>query len=63
MREFTAKNSKQLDLCLKLLYAERIGFSVRVCENTKKKIEYRIHVQATEQKATELEEKYRILIS
>ena len=63
MKEFTAKNPKQLDLCLKLLYAERIGFSVRVCENTKKKIEYKIGIQATEQQVAELEEKYRILIS
>lgn len=63
MKEFTAKNPKQLDLCLRLLYAERIGFSVRVYENIKKKIEYKVGIQATEQKIAELEEKYRILIS
>lgn len=63
MKEFTAKNPKQLDLCLKLLYAERIKFSVRVCENTKKKIEYAIRVDATDEEAALLEEKYRILIS
>lgn len=63
MREFLAKNPKQLDLCLRLLYSEHIGFSVRVCENTKKKIEYKVGVQATEERIAELEEKYRILIS
>lgn len=63
MREFTAKNPKQLDLCLRLLYAEHIGFSVTVRETNKRKIEYVIGVDVTEQKMTELEEKYRILIS
>ncbi len=63
MRELTAKNPKQLDLCLKLLYTENIGFSVKVCESTKKKIEYVITVDADEQKVNELQEKYRILIS
>lgn len=63
MREFTAKNPKQLDLCLKLLYSEHVGFSVRVCENTKKKIEYMVRVDADDEQARLLEEKYRILIS
>ena len=63
MKEFRAKNPKQLDLCLKLLYAELMGFSVSVSENIKKKIEYVIIVDADEQKICELQEKYRILIS
>lgn len=46
MKEFTAKNPKQLDLGLRLLYAEQIGFSVKVCENEKRKIEYGIAVDA-----------------
>ena len=50
MKEFRAKNPKQLDLCLKLLYAEHMGFSVSVSENIKKKIEYVIIVDADEQK-------------
>lgn len=63
MREFTAKNPKQLDLCLRLLYAEHESFFVKVRETTKKKIEYAISVEVSEQRMTELEEKYRILIS
>ena len=63
MREFVAKNPKQLDICLKLLYAERVGFSVEVCENTKRKIEYKALVDVQEQRFNELLEKYRILIS
>ena len=38
-------------------------FSVRVVESTKKKIEYEIGVNVTEEHMTELEEKYRIMIS
>lgn len=63
MQVFTAKNPKQLDLCLKLLYSERVGFSVSVRESTKKKIEYAVTVQADEQTIEKLREKYRILIS
>lgn len=63
MREFTAKNPKQLVICLKLLYAEHVSFSVRVQESIKKKIEYVVGVDVSEQRMNELEEKYRILIS
>ncbi len=63
METFLARNPKQLDLCLKLLYAEKIGFSVKVVESAKKKIEYEIGVHTSEQTIKELKEKYRILIS
>lgn len=63
MRTFLARNPKQLDLCLKLLYSEKTPFSVRVVESTKKKIEYEIGVNVTGEHMTELEEKYRIMIS
>lgn len=63
MREFTAKNAKQLNLCLNLHYAEYVSLSVDVRENTKKKIEFMISVEVSEQRMNELEEKYRILIS
>lgn len=63
MKTFLARNPKQLDLCLRLLYSERLIFSVRVVESAKKKIEYEIGVQAPEEKINELAEKYRILIS
>lgn len=63
MRAFLAGNPKQLDLCLKLLYAENVGFSVAVQESAKRKIEYSISVEVSEQKFDELWKKYRILIS
>lgn len=63
MRSFMAKNPKQLDLCLRLLYFEKVPFLVEVCETNKKKIAYEIKVEVTEQKMDELVEKYRILIS
>jgi len=33
MKELKAKNAKQLDICLRMLYAERVIFIVRVIEN------------------------------
>lgn len=63
MNGFLAKNSKQLDLCLRLLYAERIDFIVKVEETMKRKIVYKIYAKADTEKQLELKEKYRILTS
>lgn len=63
MKEFIAKNPRQLDICLRLLYAEDVRFSVVVKETAKHKIEYGIGVHADEQTVEALREKYRILIS
>ncbi|MCC8159746.1 MAG: hypothetical protein LIO53_00250 [Oscillospiraceae bacterium] len=60
---FSAKNPKQLDLCLRMLYSEHMVFSVRVVETDKKKIAYEIQVNADNNTAEMLKEKYRILIS
>ena len=63
MKDLLAKNAKQLDLCLKLLYAEKIGFSLKVREDQKRKIIYSVIVEVADEKFAELEDKYRILIS
>lgn len=58
-----ARNPKNLDICLRLLYAEKIDFIVSVCENEKGKIYYSIYVLTNEEKYVEIHEKYRVLIS
>lgn len=63
MKEFKAVNPKQLDICLRMLYAEKLQFFVAVVENQKRKIEYRISVAVDEQTFEMLEERYRILTS
>jgi hypothetical protein len=63
MKEFEARNPKQLDLCLRLLYAENVTFTVRITETEKRKIVYMINVNADNQVHEALREKYRILIS
>lgn len=63
MKWFVAKNPKQLDICLKMLYAENITFIVSVCENDKRKIEYHITANTNEQTLELLKERYRIMIS
>lgn len=63
MNEFVARNPKQLDLCLRLLYAENVDFVVRVSETNKRKIIYIITVVVDDQTMKVLEEKYRILTS
>jgi hypothetical protein len=63
MKEFTAKNPKQLDICLRMLYAENLHFVVRVIETEKGKILYTIGIRAKLSKYQELSERYRILTS
>lgn len=58
-----AKNPKQLDICLKLLYAEQVRWIVDVVEGNKGKIIYQISVNVEDDIFDVLKEKYRILIS
>jgi len=37
MEGFIAKNAKQLDICLRLMYAEHVRYSVEVRELNKRK--------------------------
>ncbi|MFI3115321.1 MAG: hypothetical protein R3Y12_04175 [Clostridia bacterium] len=63
MNNFIAKNPKQLDICLRFLYAEKVDFMVDVVENNKHKIEYDIKVELEQEAYDVLREKYRILTS
>ena len=63
MKALKANNSKQLDICLRLLYAEKHEFIVKVRETDNGKIYYEISVNTTEETMSVLEEKFRILIS
>lgn len=63
MLNFIAKNPKQLNLCLRLMYAENVKFIVGIQENEKRKIEYIISVNVASTEFEILREKYRILIS
>lgn len=63
MKEFIAKNAKQLNLCLRMLYAENVSFAVTVKETDKRKIIYGVSVQVDDETFQQLKEKYRILIS
>ena len=68
MKVFKAKNAKQLELCLRLLFSA--GFSgphnVRIIETKKKekiKISYEIYVDLKDDLFNELTEKYRLMLS
>lgn len=59
--ELTAKNDRQLCLCIRLLAAEKIPFTLTV--HSEKKVYYTVKVKATKQRYEEVKEKYRIMIS
>lgn len=63
MRYLYARNPKQLDICLRLLYAENIAFSVEIHETLKDKIIYYIGVLVDGDKMADLERKYKIMVS
>lgn len=64
MRYLRATSGKQLDICLRMLFFDKVHYIVRTVENDRHKIEYRVELTSVDDgKADELEERYRILIS
>lgn len=63
MDYFLAVNDKQLGICLRMLYAERIQGYVETMMNGKGKIEFHIRVATGKELFEELRERYQILIS
>lgn len=63
MNHFKAVNDKQLGVCLRMLYAEKIQGHVETVMNSKGKIEFHISIRVDEQIFERLRERYEILIS
>jgi hypothetical protein len=63
MGYFLAVNDKQLGLCLRMLYADGLGATVKTVRNDRGKIEFHIKAEADEDYFNELLERYTILIS
>lgn len=63
MVSFRANSPKQLDLCLRMLYAEGMNFVVVITETNKGRIVYDVQTSADGDRKIMLEERYRILIS
>lgn len=63
MKKFIAKNPKQLDICLKLMYMENVRFSISVTQPSKRKIVYEVYASIDGIAGDDLERKYNVLIS
>lgn len=63
MDYFLAVNDKQLGICLRMLYADKIRGFVETVMNEKGKIEFHISIAASPDMFEELRERYQILIS
>lgn len=57
MGYFLAVNDKQLGLCLRMLYADGLGATVKTVRNDKGKIEFHIKAEADEDYFDELLER------
>lgn len=62
MQEFIIRGAQPLDRCLKMLFAKSIPFHVRLFQDEKERIVYRIIINVSEQKFNELIELNRTLI-
>lgn len=60
---FRAVNDKQLGVCLRMLYAEKLQPFVETVLNEKGKIEFHISISSNDQVFDDLNERYKILIS
>ncbi len=56
-----AKNPKQLDIGLRLLYSEKINFEVKLAETNSGKIYYEIFALTDDKTLSIVKEKYRIM--
>ncbi|MCM1525238.1 MAG: hypothetical protein NC120_12365 [Ruminococcus sp.] len=63
MQDFIATNSKQLDLCLKLLFVEGLDPTVKTLRNSKGKVYYRISISTEDASYNRLKEQFSVLIS
>ena len=63
MNYFQAVNDKQLGVCLRMLYAEKIQPFVKIVMNEKGKIEFQVSINADDGLFEMLNERYKILIS
>lgn len=63
MKYFLAANDRQLGICLRMLYAERLQGYVYTVLNSKNRIEYHISVSVDDERFDKLNEHYKILIS
>lgn len=63
MDYFLAKNDKQLGICLRMLYADKIQPFVKIVMSEKGKIEFHVKIQADDDVFQMLDERYKVLIS
>lgn len=62
MQEFILRGAQPLDRCLKMLFSKSIPFHVRLFQDEKERIVYRVIISVSEQKFNELIELYKTLI-
>ena len=62
MKEFVAKGSRQLDICLRMLFANGIKFNVIPYKDEKEHVYYIVAVKLNKQKYDELSNLYKTLI-
>ncbi len=63
MKELIAKTDRQLGTALKILYNSKTPYTVSVAENEKGKIEFRIAVDADEEKFSKIKSQYDVIFS
>jgi len=59
----TARNDKQLGICLRMLYSESVEFKVEVIMNDRDKIEFRVYPMLDEIRIPDIMRRYEIMIS
>ena len=62
--KLVAKNDKELDICLKMLYSKGLNnFPITVAETEKGKIYFEVPFSVTDETFEKLEQTYKILIA
>jgi len=62
LQNIKCKNAIALDICLRLLYTNKIKFEVKVCESDKGKIYYNVLVDISNEEFDRIKREYEQLI-
>lgn len=62
MNGFVVRGANKLDTCLRMLYAEKVEFQVKVFEDSKGKICYNVVPEADDEQMAKLEKMFDMLV-
>ena len=62
MQELTARGAREIDICLRTIYAHKKEFKVNVCEDEKGRVYYRVELDIDQDEYDSINREYEMQI-